>query len=172
MSQGTPPERLLGIILLASVIASLIASISARIIMRIVALTAHQLPGFSIPGTLRIIFIGLFVGFIPGIVYALCILFLSQSAKASKHLPGPLSRGLAFGLLLVVIVGLPNILLPSPLLPPEDLNLGSPLLNRIMFAALPVLYGITLGGVEKVFDHYQPPKPAPAKTDISTPSSR
>jgi hypothetical protein len=47
----------MGIGLLASLIASLIVGIGARIIMRIVALTAHMPPGFSIEGTLNIVFI-------------------------------------------------------------------------------------------------------------------
>ncbi len=159
MSQQTPLERIFGVGLLASVIASIITSISARIIMRIVALIAHQSPGFSIEGTLRIVFIGLFVGFVPGLVYALCILFLSNAPKVNKHLPSFIWRGLAFGLLLVVIVGLPSILISSPLLPQEDLNLGNPVLNRIMFAALPLLYGLTLGGTEAILNRYLPRGP-------------
>jgi hypothetical protein len=159
MSQQAPPERILGIGILAGLIASLIISISARIIMRVVALNAHQLPGFSIAGTLRIIVIGVFVGFVPGFAYALCMLFLSNAPKVSKHLPGSIWRGFAFGLLLVVIVGLPSILISSPLLPEEDLNLGNPLLNRIMFAALPLLYGIALGGTEAILNRYRPYKP-------------
>ena len=159
MSQQAPPERILGIGILAGLIASLITAIGARIIMRVVALSAHQLPNFSIAGSLRIIVIGIFVGFVPGFAYALCMLFLSNAPKASKHLPDSLGRGFAFGLLLVVIVGLPSILISSPLLPKEDLNLGNPLLNRIMFAALPLLYGIALGGTEAILNRYRPYKP-------------
>jgi len=170
MSQQATPERIFGIGLLASLIASLITGIGARIIMRIVALTAHVQPGFSIAGTFHIVFIALLVGIVPGFVYALGMFFLSNSTKVSKHLPGSMWRGLAFGLLLVVIVGLPNVLMPSPLLPEEDLNLGIPFLNKSMFAALPLLYGITLGGAEKVFDHYLPRRPTSTKTDIPTPS--
>ncbi|HEY6409917.1 MAG TPA: hypothetical protein VIY29_20870, partial [Ktedonobacteraceae bacterium] len=134
MSQQATLDRILGIGILASLIASLIAGIGARIIMRIVALTAHMPPGFSIGGTFNIVFIALLLGFIPGFVYALCIYYLSSSTKASKHLPGSMWRGLAFGVLLLVIGGLPSVLIP--LLPQEDLNLGIPLLNRCMFAAL------------------------------------
>jgi hypothetical protein len=167
MSQQTIAERMLGIGILASLFASLIAGISARIIMRIVALTAHMPPGFSIEGTFNIIFLVLLLGLVPGFVYAVCIFSLSSSPKASKYLPGPIWRGLAFGVLLLVIVGLPSVLIP--LLPTEDLNLGIPLLNKSMFAALPLIYGLTLGVAEKVFDHYLPRKPTPTRTDIPAP---
>jgi uncharacterized membrane protein len=109
----------------------------------------------------------LILGTIPGFVYAVCIFCLSSSTKASKYLPGSIWRGLAFGVLLLVIVGLPSVLIP--LLPTEDLNLGIPLLNRSMFAALPLIYGLTLGVAEKAFDHYLPRKPTPTRTDIPAP---
>ena len=167
MSQQATSERIMGIGLLASLIASLIAGIGARIIMRIVALTAHMPPGFSIGGTLNIVFIVLILGTIPGFIYALCIFFLSSSTKVGKYLPGAMWRGLAFGVLLLVIVGLPSVLIP--LLPKEDLSLGIPLLNRSMFAALPLIYGLTLGVAEKAFDHYLPRKPTPTRTDMPAP---
>ena len=141
--------------------------IGARIIMRIVALTAHMTPGFSIEGTLKIVFLVFILGTMPGFVYALCLFFLSSSTKASKYLPSSIWRGLAFGVLLLVILGLPSVLIP--LLPREDLSLGIPLLNRSMFAALPLIYGLTLGVAEKAFDHYLPRKPTPTRTDIPAP---
>ncbi len=167
MSQQAISERLLGIGLLASLIASLIVGIGARIIMRIVALTAHMPPNFSIAGTLNIVFLVLVLGLVPGLVYALCIFFLSSSTKVSKRLPGSIWRGLAFGVLLFVIGGLPSVLIP--LLPKEDLNLGIPLLNRSMFAALPLIYGITLGGAEAILERYLPRKPTSPDGGRSSP---
>src|SRR2546429_3407088 len=79
MSQQATSERIMGIGLLASLIASLIAGIGARIIMRIVALTAHMPPGFSIAGSLNIVFLVLILGTMPSFVYALCLFFLSSS---------------------------------------------------------------------------------------------
>ena len=76
-------------------------------------------------------------------------------------------RGLAFGVLLLVIGGLPGVLIP--LLPIEDLNLGIPLLNRCMFAALPLIYGITLGGAEVILDRYLPRNPASREGGRSSP---
>ena len=166
MLEQATSERLMGIGFLASLIASLITGIAARIIMRIVALTAHMPPSLTIAGTFHIVFLGLLLGIVPGFVYALCIFCLSSSTKVSKHLPGSLWRGLTFGALLLVIVGLPGVLIPW--LPQEDLNLGIPLLNKSMFAALPLIYGITLGVAEKTLDHYLPRRPISTKTDIPT----
>jgi hypothetical protein len=167
MSQQSTAERILGIGFLASLIASFIVGVGARIIMRIVILTAHMPPNFSVTGTLNIVLLVLLLGLVPGFVYALCMFILSSSPKISKHLPGSLWRGLAFGVLLLVIGGLPSVLIP--LLPKEDLNLGIPLLNRSMFAALPLIYGITLGGAEAILDRYLPGKPASPKEESTSP---
>ena len=161
MSQQTTSERIMSIGLLASLIASLIVGIGARIIMRVVALTAHMPPGFSIEGTLNIVFLVFILGTMPGFVYALGIFFLSSSTKVSKYLPGAFWRGLAFGMLLLVILGLPSVLIP--LLPKEDLSLGIPLLNKSMFAALALIYGLALGGAEALLERYLPGKPTSAK---------
>jgi hypothetical protein len=40
-----------------------------------------------------------------------------------------------------------------------------------MFTALPLIYGNTLGGAEKMLDRYLPGKPTSAKTDLPTPLS-
>jgi hypothetical protein len=120
MSQQATPERIFGIGLLASVIASLMAGIGARIIMRIVALTAHMPLSFSITGSLNVVFFGFFLGLIAGFIYTGCVVAFSSSPKVRKYLPGPIGRGLTFGVLLLVIGGLPSVLIP--LLPKEDLN--------------------------------------------------
>ena len=163
MPEQATTDRMVGVGLLSSVVAGLIAGIGARIIMRIVALTAHLPLQFTV-ATLNILFLGLIFGVIAGFVYTLCIVALSSSRKVRKYLPGPLWRGLAFGVLLLVIVGLPSVLLP--LLPREDLALGIPMLNRIMFGTLVIIYGLSLGVAEKVFDHYLPRKPMPVETNI------
>ena len=164
MQEQTTPDRMVGVGFLSNVVAGLITGIAARIVMRIVALTAHLPVGFT-AATLIILFFGLFCGVIGGIVYIVRIAVLSSSPKVSKYLPGPIWRGLAFGVLLLVIVGLPSVLIP--LLPKEDLALGIPLLNKIMFGVLSIIYGLTLGVAEKVFDHYLPRRTASNKTGIS-----
>lgn len=60
-------------------------------------------------------------------------------------------------MLLLVIFGLPSLLGPSS--PGDDIDHGIPLLNRGMFATLPLIYGITLGAAEKILDRYLPRKP-------------
>jgi len=165
--QAAPVDRMLGIGVLASLIAGLIAGISARIVMRIVALTAHIPLQFTV-ATLNVVFIGFILGFIAGFIYTGCVVALSSSPKIRKYLPGPLWRGLAFGVFLLLIGGLPSVLVP--LLPLEDLNLGIPLLNKSMFAALPLIYGITLGGAEAFLDRYLPRTPAPPEGEIKSPT--
>ena len=165
MSQQAPKDRLLGILLLSSMIAGLIAGISARIVMRIVALTAHMPLQFT-RASLNIVFIGFILGMIAGFIYAPTIVALSASPKIRKYLPGPIWRGLTFGVLILAICGLLSLLLP--LLPPEDLSLGIPLLNKIMFATLPLIYGITLGGAEKFLERYLPGKPVSLTVDTSS----
>ena len=167
MSLQTTPERMMSIGLLASLIAGLFVGIGARIIMRIVAVTAHMPPGFSIGGTLNIVFLVLILGTMPGFVYAVCLFCLGSSTKVSKYLPAAFWRGFAYGVLLLVILGLPSVLIP--LLPREDLSLGMPLLNKSMFAALALIYGLTLGGTEALLDRYLPGKPTSVKKDLPAP---
>jgi H+/Cl- antiporter ClcA len=166
MSHQATVDRMAGLAILASLIAGLIAGIGARIIMRIVAQTARLPPQFDIAGTLNVVFLGLFLGFVAGFVYTLCIIALSNWTKTSKYVPGPLWRGPAFGMLLLLIL-LPMLLGPSS--PTDDINLGIPLLNRCMFAALPIIYGFMLGGAEKILDHYFPRKPTALTTEVSGP---
>ncbi len=165
MPQEAPKDRIVGILLLSSMIAGLIAGISARIVMRIVALTAHMPLQFT-GASLNILFIGFILGMIAGFVYTPTIVVLSASPKIRKYLPGPIWRGLAFGVLILAISGLLSLLIP--LLPPEDISLGIPLLNKFMFAALPLIFGITLGGAEKILDRYLPGKPVSLTPDISS----
>ena len=156
MSQRITPERMFGVGALASVTAGLVAGIGARIIMRIVAVTSHMPPQFSIGGTLNIIIIGIVIGFAVGFIITCLTIVVSDSPKASKYLPGPIWRGLIWGVLLLLIFGPPLFISPS--FPNPDINFGIPLLNRSMFGALIVIYGITLGVAEKVFDRYLPRK--------------
>ena len=165
MTQQTPADRIVGVGLLASLIAGVIAGISARIVMRIVAVTAH-IPLQFTGATLNIVFLGLVLGLIAGFVYTLGIVALSSSPKIRKYVPGPMWRGLAFGVLVLAIIGFPLLLGPSS--PTDDINLGIPMLNRGMFATLPLIYGITLGAAEKILDHYLPRKPAAITTEIAS----
>ena len=156
-------ERMLGVAALASLTAGFIGGIGARIIMRIVAVTSHMPTTFSIAGTIVILLNGIVVGFAVGFIITCLTIVLSNSPKASKYIPGPILRGLISGFLLLLIFGLPLFLTSS--FPNPDITFGIPLLNKTMFAALFVIYGITLGVAEKVFDRYLPRKPTSTRTD-------
>ena len=158
MQQGTTAisERTMGVAALASLTAGLVAGIGARIIMRIVALTSHMPPTFSIAGTLNILMFAIAFGLIVGFTITLITAAISASPKVSKYLPGPIWRGLIWGVLLLLIFGTP--LFFSSSFPNPDITFGIPLLNKSMFGALFVIYGITLGVAEKVFDRYLPRK--------------
>jgi hypothetical protein len=166
MSQQARADRMVGVLLLSSMIAGLIAGVGARIVMRIVALTAHIPLQFTL-ATLNVVFVGFAIGVFAGCVYTLIIVVaLSSSKKARKCLPGPIWRGLILGVLLLAISGLPSLLGPSS--PGDDINLGIPLLNRGMFATLPLIYGITLGAAEKILDRYLPRKPIFLTTETAS----
>ncbi|GAC1647831.1 MAG: hypothetical protein NVS4B12_15820 [Ktedonobacteraceae bacterium] len=158
-------ERMMGVVALASLTAGIVAGIGARIIMRIVALTANMPTDFSIAGTLNILVNGIVIGFIVGFIITMLTTVLSASPKAGKYVPGPAWRGLIFGLLLL-LVGFPILVSVDA----DDFALGIPLLNKIMFGILFVIYGLTLGVAEKAFDHYLPRKPTSATTDIPAPN--
>jgi len=164
MQQGTTTisERTMGVAALASLTAGLVAGIGARIIMRIVALTAHKSPDFSIAGTLNILMQGIFAGLVVGFIITMLTAVLSASSKVGKYLPGPVWRGLILGLLLLLVV-FPIFVLSNA----DDFALGIPLLDKFLFGTLVILYGLTLGVAEKVFDHYLPRKPTPVRTDIA-----
>jgi hypothetical protein len=155
-------ERTIAVAALACLSAGLVAGIGARIIMRIVALTSHMPPQFSIGGTFNILFAGLTLGFVAGFIITILTAALSASPKARKYLPGPIWRGVIWGLLLLLLLGPP--LFVSASFPNPDISFGIPLLNKCLFAALILLYGITLGVAEKVFDHYLPRKATSASS--------
>jgi hypothetical protein len=166
MAQETLPGRMFGVGALASLIAGLVAGIGARAIMRVVAITAHLPLSFSIGGTLNILFFGTGLGFGIGFLITFFTAVVASYAKARKRLPGPVWRGLICGLLLLSI-GLPILAHSSSTA--ADFALGIPLLNACMFGALIIVYGITLGVAEKVFDRYLPRRPTSTRTDIPTP---
>ena len=167
MSQEISPERMFGVGALASVTAGLVAGIGARIIMRIVALTSHMPPQFSVGGTLNIIIPGMFIGLFVGFTITILTFVLSVSPKTKKYVPGPIWRGLIVGIVLLLIFGLPLFLSSS--FPNIDINFGIPLLNKNMFGALIIIFGLILGVAEKTYDHYLPHKSTSTRIDIPTP---
>jgi membrane protease YdiL (CAAX protease family) len=164
--QKTQSDRVAGAIMLSSIIAGLILGIGARLVMRIVALIAHIPLTFTFDGTFGLVMIGFFLGFVAGFVYLICVIILFNFAKVRKHFPGPIWRGLAFGVLLLVLTQLIIYFNSQSLV--GDINLGIPLLNKVLFAALALVYGLALGLGEKFFDRILPRAPEPAATDTPT----
>lgn len=167
MSPGTTLERMLGVGALASLVAGLVAGIGARIIMRIVALTAHMPPGFTIEGTLHIMLLGTFIGFAVGFTIIFFTAVAFSFARVRKYLPGSVWRGLICGLLLLMVAFPIFVNFDA-----ADLALGIPLLNKSMFGALFIMYGLTLGVAEKAFDHYLPGRSRSTKDRRTDPYPR
>lgn len=151
-TQATARGRSFGIILLAGLIAALAAGSDARGAMRVVALSANMAPQFTWPGTASIVRFAVAVGLLAAIGYALVVLAISDSDNARRFLPRPLWRGVGFGVLISLVGVITNLF--TPLLPPEDVRLGVPLLNITLFATLPLIFGLALGGTETVLDRY------------------
>jgi hypothetical protein len=74
-------------------------------------------------------------------------------------------ESLTLGVLILALCGLLSLWIP--LLPPEDLNLGVPLLNKLMFAALPLIYGLTQGVTEKICDRFLSGGPVALTTETA-----
>jgi hypothetical protein len=135
--QWSERVRLIGVGVLAGATAGLVMGIGARINMRIIALAAGLTPGFS-AATFFILLLGLLLGIVPGILYV----------AVKKYLPGSgLWKGVTFGLLWSLLIGLPIFLIPVSA--ESDLSIGPPLLGRSLFTALPIVYGVVLGLVEE-----------------------
>ena len=152
-----------GAILLASFFAGLVLGIGARLVMRTVALIAHIPLTFTFDGTIGLVMLCFFIGFLAGFVYLLCVIVLFRFARVRRHFPGPIWRGLAFGVLLLVLTQLIIYFNSQSLV--GDINLGIPLLNKALFAALALLYGLALGLGEKFFDRILPRAPKPVASD-------
>jgi hypothetical protein len=139
--------HVLGVGALAGAIVGIVTGIGARVNMRIIALATGSTPELS-SATFFILLTGLLYGILPGILYV----------AIKQYLPGPgLVKGLLFGLLGSLLIGLPIFLLPDS--PTNDLSIGPPLLGRSLFTALPIIYGVFLGLVEQLLRH-SIPRPA------------
>ena len=162
MSQQATTDRLdwserirqVGVGILSGGIAGLVVGIGARINMRIVTLSIHQAPVLTL-ATLSIVFMGLLLGICPGILYVM----------VRKYLPGPgLLKGIAFGILLFLMIGLPVFLQSSS--PDSELSLGPPYLAKSLFGALFLIYGIILALAEARLRRYMPAPPQQSEESI------
>jgi hypothetical protein len=130
--------------MLSGTLAGLVVGIGARLAMRIVALIINLSPGFSLDGTLNIIAIGMVLGVTPGMMYA----------AVGRRLPGPpMLRGLAFGVLIFLVLEVYPLVVVSgftePAIRPLWLRWG-------VFGSLSIAYGLAVGAAEVLVDRTMP----------------
>lgn len=137
-SGGSGRLRLASQGILSGLLVGILIGIAARMAMRIVALVIDQGLEFSIGGTLGIILVVSFSSVL------LCLIFVA----VRKYLPGAgLLKGLAFGGLVFLCIGIPFLL--GLLGPPDEVSVGPPLLGRSLFGALFLIYGLA---TEMIFE--------------------
>ena len=127
----------------------LTVGIGARTAMRAVALTDDD-PGtlLTLGGTLAVLTFGLIVS-VPLVLLAV-----------RRFLPRPAPiGGLVFGGALLVVLGVPVLLRNA-----EIASIGVPLLNRLMFGSLFLVYGVVVGTVVSVMESRS------SRADWSTPT--
>jgi hypothetical protein len=126
--------------ILSGTLAGLVVGIGARLAMRFVAMAIGLTPGFSPGGTLNIIAIGTVLGVAPGMAYVV----------ARRRLLGPpILRGLTFGALLFVVLEVYPLAVLASLSEPDIRPLW---VRWVVFGALSLLYGLTLGVTEARVD--------------------
>jgi hypothetical protein len=116
-------------------VAGLIVGAASRLAMRIVALVADDPLEFTVEGSAGILAIVSLASIFPGIVYALTRRFLPWPEAA---------RGLLFGVAMLLVIGLPCF---YGALSNGELSRGPLDFGRGLFAALFLLFGLTLGVV-------------------------
>jgi len=144
--QPTPAERwrerlrLASVGVLSGLVVGLAAGLGARLIMRLIALEIGSVPVFTL-ATLNLLGVGVSRGIVPGLLLV----------AIRKYLPGSnLMKGLAFGVLLLLLFGL------LFLLPPPGELLAAPLFGGVLFAVLCLLAGIALVMVAAWLEHFLP----------------
>jgi len=128
--------------LLSGAVAGLvIGGIGGRIAMRIVTDSLGKFPEFTV-ATLAVLLIGTWVGIPSGLLFT----------AARRYLPGPwFLKGLFFGIAFLLILGGPFFLRP-----PTGEFVLSPVLGKVLFAILVVLYGIVVAAVVQILERYLP----------------
>lgn len=114
--------------------AGLMAGLLARLAMRVVAVLGGMTPGFSIEGTLVILFICSVLGIGPGILYAI-------SLPVWRAKPG--RKGLVIGLILALILSVGFFSVEAE----GELALIPIWMVAAMFGATAMVYGLVLGAV-------------------------
>lgn len=151
--------RLTGIGLVSGVIAGVLAGgVGSRIAMRISAVAGgdsisglltengNVVGEITIDGTIFLLIVGAIAGTVGGLAYVVVHRWLPKSS---------LSKGLAFGTLLLVVFG--SLIIEGD--NPDFAQFGPPLLNIGLFASLFVLYGVLLPFIAKKLDRILPAPP-------------
>src|SRR5712692_406646 len=133
MSQQATPSKPLGSVrlrlaslgILSGLFVGILMGIAARLAMRIVALVVDQGLEFTVAGTLGIILVVSFSSVL------LCLIFVA----VRKYLPGAgLLKGLAFGGLVFLCIGMPFLL--GLLGPADEVSVGPPVAGQKPFRGL------------------------------------
>jgi hypothetical protein len=144
----TPLERFAlarrtGIGALAGAGAGIVAGLGARIVMRIVADAIGQFAVLTVEGTLAVLVTGVMFGFALGAPYG----------AVKGRLPGPApAKGLIYGLVLLVLVGLPLLLPPAQ----GELARAPELLGKSLFGFLILVYGLSIALCDAVLERALP----------------
>ncbi|GAC1645069.1 MAG: hypothetical protein NVS4B9_37130 [Ktedonobacteraceae bacterium] len=132
--------RLASVGVLAGLVVGLMAGVVARLMMRLIALKIGSMPVFTL-ATLNLLGVGLSRGSVAGLLLV----------AIRKYLPGNiLMKGLAFGVLLLLLFAL------LFLLPPPGELLAAPLFGGVLFTLLCLLAGIALVTMVARLEHALP----------------
>lgn len=143
--------RRTGIAVLAGAAGGIVAGLGARLAMRIVADTIGQYPVLTVEGTLLILLIGAIFGVALGAPYG----------AIQRVLPGRApAKGLLYGLLLLLLLGLPLLAPPAQ----GELALAPEALGKGMFGFLFVVYGLSTALCYAALERVLPARTSTAAT--------
>jgi len=135
--------RRIGIGVLAGAAGGTVAGLGARVAMRIVADTIGRYPELTLDGTLFILLIGVIFGLALGAPYG----------AIKPVLPGSTpTKGLIYGVVLLVIVGLPLLAPPAQ----GELALAPEPLGKGLFGFLFFVYGLSIALCDAVLERALP----------------
>ena len=149
--EGFALTRRIGIGVLAGAASGVVAGLGARIAMRIVADTIGQYPVLTLEGTLFILLIGVIFGLALGAPYG----------AIKPILPGrTAAKGLIYGVVLLVSVGLPLLVPPAQ----GELALAPEPLGKGLFGFLFLVYGLSIALCDAALERALPARTGAVST--------